>query len=70
MFVCFCFLFFFSFAGLCVAVGCVWSYLLARSVAALEALPLHGAGVLETETTTGGVAHHPDAGDLHVVVGQ
>lgn len=47
--------------GLCVAVGCVWSYLLARSVAALGVLPLHGAGVLETETTTGGVAHHPDA---------
>jgi len=28
------------------------------------ALPLRGAGVLETETTTGVAAHHPDE-DLH-----
>lgn len=63
-------LFSFFFAGRCVAAECEWSYLPVRSVAAPAALPLRGAGVLESAMTTGAVAHPLDAGDLHDVVGQ
>lgn len=38
---------------------------MARSAAAPVALPLRGAGVLEIEMTTGGVAHRPGE-DPHV----
>lgn len=41
---------------------------MARNAAAPVELPLRGAGALETEMTTGVVAHHPGEGDLHVVV--
>ena len=58
----------YCFTGHCVGAGCGWSCRTVRSVAAPVALPPRGAGVLETETTTGVEARLPGEGDPHVII--